>query len=82
MTAIRNTAAVTALLVYALIVLGAIVRTTNSGLSCPDWPTCYGHWVPLPSDLRAVPDIGYTYTQIMLEWSHRLIAGAFVGPLI
>jgi cytochrome c oxidase assembly protein subunit 15 len=80
--AIRTTAAVTALLVYALIVLGALVRTTDSGLSCPDWPTCYGHWVPLPSDVAAVPNIGYTYTQVMLEWVHRLIAGVFVGPLV
>ena len=72
---VRRTAAGTAVLTYALIVLGALVRTTNSGLSCPDWPTCYGHWVPLPSDLAAVPNLGYTYGQVMLEWVHRLIAG-------
>ena len=82
MKPIRTTAAVTAILVYALIVLGAVVRTTNSGLSCPDWPTCYGHWVPLPADLAALPNIGYTYAQVMLEWVHRLIAGVFVGPLV
>jgi heme A synthase len=80
--AIRYTALATAVLVYALIVLGAVVRTTNSGLSCPDWPTCYGHWVPLPSDIAAMPEIGYTYGQVMLEWVHRLIAGVFVGPLV
>jgi heme a synthase len=79
---IRYGAAVAAVLIYALIVLGAVVRTTNSGLSCPDWPTCYGHWVPLPSDLAAIPDIGYTYSQVMLEWVHRLIAGVLVGPLV
>jgi heme a synthase len=80
-TTIRRTAAATAILVYALIVLGAVVRTTDSGLSCPDWPTCYGHWVPLPSDLEALPGVGYTYGQVMLEWVHRLIAGVLVGPL-
>jgi heme A synthase len=79
---IRVVAAVTAVLVYALIVLGAVVRTTNSGLSCPDWPTCYGHWVPLPSDIAALPTVGYAYWQVMLEWVHRLIAGVFVGPLV
>ena len=82
MKSIRYVAGVTAVLVYALIVLGAVVRTTNSGLSCPDWPTCYGHWVPLPSDLAAIPDLGYTYGQVMLEWVHRLIAGFLVGPLV
>lgn len=71
-----------AILVYALIVLGALVRTTNSGLSCPDWPTCYGYWIPLPSHLEAIPNVGYTYGQVMLEWVHRLIAGVFLGPLM
>jgi heme a synthase len=79
---IRHAALATAILVYALIVLGGIVRTTNSGLSCPDWPTCYGHWVPLPADIAALPGIGYTYAQVMLEWVHRLIAGVLVGPLV
>ncbi|MGI9498731.1 MAG: COX15/CtaA family protein [Geminicoccaceae bacterium] len=67
-------------LTFGLIVLGAWVRATNSGLSCPDWPTCYGFWVPLPSDIPL--DAGYAYYQVMLEWVHRLIAGVFLGPLI
>jgi cytochrome c oxidase assembly protein subunit 15 len=69
-------------LTYALIVLGAFVRATDSGLSCPDWPTCYGHWVPLPGDIAAVPGIGYTYAQVMAEWVHRLVAGVILGPLV
>lgn len=32
--------------VEVLIFVGAIVRTTGSGLGCPDWPFCYGCWVP------------------------------------
>lgn len=82
MRAIRVTAGLAAVLTYGLIVLGAVVRTTGSGLSCPDWPTCYGHWLPLPADLAAVPDLGYTYGQVMLEWVHRLIAGVLLGPLV
>jgi heme a synthase len=80
--AIRVTSALAAVLTYALIVLGALVRSTNSGLSCPDWPTCYGQWVLTPAEFAALPDTGYTYVQVMLEWVHRLIAGAFLGPLI
>ena len=30
------------LVAFALIVFGAFVRLSNAGLSCPDWPTCYG----------------------------------------
>ena len=80
MSRLRIVTGITLLLTFALIVLGAWVRATNSGLSCPDWPTCYGYWVPLPSDIPA--DAGYEFYQVMLEWAHRLIAGVFVGPLV
>jgi heme a synthase len=51
----------------ALIVLtGAGVRLTGSGLGCPDWPKCYGGTVP-PLDTHAV-----------IEYGNRLLTG-FVG---
>src|SRR5207342_2050675 len=33
---------VAVLLAFAIVVFGAFVRLSNAGLSCPDWPTCYG----------------------------------------
>ena len=80
MRALKLTAGLAALLTFVLIVLGATVRVTNSGLSCPDWPTCYGSWLPLPGTIPE--DAGYEYYQVMLEWVHRLIAGVFLGPLV
>ncbi|MGI9486220.1 MAG: COX15/CtaA family protein [Geminicoccaceae bacterium] len=80
MSRLRTITGISILLTFGLILLGAWVRATNSGLSCPDWPTCYGFWVPLPSDIPA--DAGYEFYQVMLEWVHRLIAGVFVGPLV
>jgi heme a synthase len=80
MTALRRATALALVLTYALIVLGAWVRATGSGLACPDWPTCYGHWLPLPGEVP--PDAGYAYHQVMLEWAHRLLAGVILGPLI
>ena len=56
-----------ALAALALIVLtGAGVRLTGSGLGCPDWPKCYGGTVP-PLDTHAV-----------IEYGNRLLTG-FVG---
>jgi protoheme IX farnesyltransferase len=53
----------------ALIVIGAVVRATGSGLGCPDWPKCHGSWVP---PLQA---------EALIEYSHRLSA-AVVGLLV
>jgi cytochrome c oxidase assembly protein subunit 15 len=78
--ALRWTTGTALVLTYGLIVLGAWVRATGSGLSCPDWPTCYGHWLPLPGDIPA--EVGYSYLQVILEWAHRLIAGVILGPLV
>ncbi|MGI9417537.1 MAG: COX15/CtaA family protein [Geminicoccaceae bacterium] len=80
MSRLRAITGFTIFLTFGLILLGAWVRATNSGLSCPDWPTCYGYWVPLPSEIPA--EAGYHYYQVMLEWVHRLVAGVFVGPLV
>jgi heme A synthase len=80
MRALRRATGLALLLTYAVIVLGAWVRATGSGLACPDWPTCYGHWVPLPGEIP--PATGYDYYQVMLEWVHRLLAGVILGPLV
>jgi len=56
---------------YALIVLGAVVRITGSGMGCgDDWPVCHGRLFPSLADIAAV-----------IEWSHRLVA-AVVSILV
>jgi heme a synthase len=59
--------AVVALAALALIVLtGAAVRMTGSGLGCPDWPKCYGRTIA-PLESHAI-----------IEYTNRLLSG-FVG---
>ena len=80
MRALRLAAGLAIALTFGLIVLGAWVRATGSGLACPDWPMCYGHWLPLPAAIPA--DSGYAYHQVLSEWLHRLVAGFLLGPLV
>jgi heme A synthase len=65
---IRRLAAAAALLTVVLIVAGGVVTNTDSGLACPDWPTCFGSALPKMAGNVAV------------EHTHRLIATA-VGLL-
>lgn len=47
-----------------LVVIGGATRVMEAGLACPDWPLCYGQWLPG----------GRMNLQVFLEWFHRLDA--------
>ena len=65
-----------AIATFFLMALGSATRVMNAGLSCPDWPLCYGEIVPA----------NQMNLQVFLEWFHRVVAStvglltaAFVG---
>ena len=68
---LRRLAMASVFTTFALIVLGGVVRVTGSGLGCGgEWPLCDGSLIPPLTK------------EDIIEYSHRLVASAIVGPLI
>jgi len=72
---------------FLVIVFGAFVRLSNAGLSCPDWPTCYGkatwpgHEQEIARANEAFPDRPFETHKAWREQVHRMIAGT-LGLLV
>lgn len=89
----RRLGVITIFAVYLVILAGGIVRASGAGMGCPDWPTCFGQWVPptnesqLPSNYHEIyAQRGYQDTQFnpvktWTEYTNRLV-GVTIGFLI
>ena len=89
----RRITIVTVSAVYFLILVGASVRASGAGMGCPDWPTCFGQWIPpthesqLPANYQEIyANLGYAETRFNVvktwtEYINRLI-GVTIGFLI
>ena len=86
-------ALITLCAVYFLILVGSSVRASGAGMGCPDWPTCFGQWIPpthesqLPANYQEIyADLGYAETRFnavktWTEYANRL-TGVTIGFLI
>ncbi|MFT4153259.1 COX15/CtaA family protein [Parafilimonas sp.] len=92
MNAYLNYTRLVLIFVFLVILAGGVVRTTQSGMGCPDWPHCYGRLMPpfsskdLPADYKKYLDkqdidMKYNPAHAWVEYINRLITG-ILGILI
>ena len=89
----RRLTLLTVFSVYLLFAAGSIVRSTGSGMGCPDWPKCFGSWVPpteayqLPSNYKEIygaklkGEVEFNVVKTWTEYANRLL-GVLTGLLI
>ncbi|MBD2754681.1 COX15/CtaA family protein [Spirosoma validum] len=94
----RSLAFLTVIIIYLLILAGGIVRGTGSGMGCPDWPKCFGRWIP-PTEISQLPtnyqgiygaklkgEVEFNAVKTWIEYVNRLLgvlSGFFVfGTLL
>ncbi len=80
----RRFAFISTLFTSFVIFIGGLVRVTGAGLGCPDWPKCFGSWLPPLSYADLPPEIDPSQVNLVLTWIEYLnrVMGMVLGILI
>ncbi|MDA0748585.1 MAG: COX15/CtaA family protein, partial [bacterium] len=90
MNAFQKTAITTVIAVLILIAVGSLVRVSGAGLGCPDWPRCWGCWLPPsgPGEIdpaylaeRGLDIKDFNPVKMWIEYTNRMV-GVTIGLLV
>lgn len=73
---------VTLISIYLVIIAGATVRMTGSGMGCPDWPKCFGYYIPPTEEAQLIwnPDRSYNKGQVIIKDEKLWVANENLSP--
>src|SRR5690625_5467001 len=80
----QKSAIITVISTVGVILMGSLVRASGAGLGCPDWPRCFGMWIPPMTAAELPPQYDATLFNPLHTWLEYInrLTGALAGIMI